>query len=65
MLDERFVMHRFKATRLSTMVGMIAMAGVFSFDIIVNRTIRWDLLGILVGMALTKFLAMINYQRTN
>jgi hypothetical protein len=65
MLDERFTMHRFKATRLSVMVGMIAMVVVFNYDMIVNRTIRWDLMGILVGMAVTKFCAMLYYQKTN
>ncbi|MFH1313509.1 MAG: hypothetical protein ABIJ00_09850 [Candidatus Eisenbacteria bacterium] len=65
MLDERFIMHRFKAMRLSLMAGMIAMVGVFSVDMFVNRTIRWDLLGILLVMAVTKLGAMLYYQRTN
>jgi hypothetical protein len=65
MFDERFIMHRFKATRLSLMVGMIAMVGFFSFEMFVHREIRWDLLGILVVMAVTKLGAMLYYQRTN
>jgi hypothetical protein len=65
MLDERFIMHRFKATRLALMVGMIGMVGFFCFDMFVNRAIRWDLLGILVIMAVTKLGAMLYYQRTN
>ena len=65
MLDERFIMHRFKATRLALMVGMIAMVGVFIFELLGRATIRWDLLGILVVMAVTKLCAMFYYQRMN
>jgi hypothetical protein len=65
MLDERFIMHRFKATRLSLMVGMFAMVGCFVFEMLVHRTIRWDLLGILLVITVTKLCAMLYYQRTN
>ena len=64
-MDERFIMHRFKAMRLALMVGMFAMVGFFCFGMFVNRVIRWDLLGILVIMAVTKLGAMLYYQRTN
>jgi hypothetical protein len=65
MLDERFITHRFKATRLALMVGVIAIIGIFSVEMMATRTIRWDLLGTLVAMAVTKVCAMLYYQRTN
>lgn len=65
MVDERFIMHRFKATRLATVVGMVLMFVYFNYEVVANKTIRWDLLIILVAMAVTKVGAMLYYRRTN
>jgi hypothetical protein len=65
MLDERFETHRFKATRLALTVGMIAMVVLFCFEMFANRVVRWDLLVVLLVVALTKIFAMLYYQRTN
>lgn len=65
MLDERFVMHRYKSTRFSVLVGMISMFAIFTYHVVKNDTIRWDLFAIIFIMAFAKALAMIYLRRTN
>ncbi len=65
MADERFIMHRFKATRLATMVGMILIFVFFTYYIVVEKTIRWEFLVILASVAATKLAAMYYYRKTN
>ena len=65
MVDERFIMHRFKATRLATLVGTILMAVFFFYAYIEGKVIRWDLFVVMCAMAATKVLAMVYYRRTN
>ena len=57
-LDERFIAHRYKSSRLALAVGMIVMAAWFGYDLQVNGRIHIDLLVVVVAMALTKLLAM-------
>ena len=64
-VDERFIMHRYKATRLATIVGMVTMFVYLVYEIVARRTIRWELLIIMGAMAATKSIAMIYYRRTN
>lgn len=65
LLDERFVMHRLKATRFAAVVTAIAMAGYYYYDLIKTDTIRYDML-ILIGiMAVAKVAATIYYRLTN
>ncbi len=63
--DERFVMHRYKATRLSAMVGVVLMFAYFTYEIVTERTIRWDLFIFMCAMAASKVAAMAYYRRTN
>jgi hypothetical protein len=63
--DERFIMHRYKATRLATMVGMIMMFAYVTFEIVVHRIIRWEIFVIMAAIAATKSIAMLYYRRTN
>lgn len=65
MVDERFVMHRFKATRLATLVGTVIMFGFFTYALVADRAIRWEYLIIMVAMAVTKLTAMFYYRKTN
>jgi hypothetical protein len=65
MIDERFLAHRYKATRLATMVGAILMFVFFTYDLVTRREIRWELILIMCAMAATKVLAMFYYKRTN
>jgi hypothetical protein len=64
-MDERFVMHRFKSTRLATLVGVVMMALWFNYELLVNDVWRFDLLIILGAMALAKVGALLYYRFTN
>ncbi|MGD8320944.1 MAG: hypothetical protein PVJ02_10825 [Gemmatimonadota bacterium] len=64
-LDERFIAHRHRSSRLALGVGVTVIAGWFTYDIAVHDRIDLDLLVILVAMALTKVGAMIYLSRTD
>jgi hypothetical protein len=64
-MDERFVIHRFKSTRLATLVGVVMMGLWFNYELFVNDVWRLDLLIILGAMALAKVGAMLYYRFTN
>jgi len=65
MFDERFVMHRFKSTRLAVLAGTIMLFAFFTYHLVVNKTIRWDLFSVMTAMAVVKVCAMLYYHRTN
>jgi len=65
MVDERFLAHRYKATRLATMVGVVLMFAFFTYALVESGEIRWDLLIVMCGMAAAKVIAMLYYRRTN
>jgi hypothetical protein len=62
--DERFIMHRYYATRLAMVVGIILIAGWFCYELVANQYLRWDLAIIGGTMAVTKILAMVYYRAT-
>jgi hypothetical protein len=63
--DERFVMHRYRSTRLAAVVGVILIVVWFNYEFLVNHTLRLDLAVIAVVMALTKVGAMVYYRLTH
>jgi len=65
MLDERSIMHRYKATRLAVLVGTIMMFAYFTYELVTTKVIRWDLFIILAAMAAVKLAARFYYARTN
>lgn len=65
LFDERFVMHRLKATRFAAVVTAIAMAGYYYYVLVQTNTIRYDLLALLGVMAIAKVAATIYYRLTN
>lgn len=65
MLDERFVVHRFKSTRFAVLVGTILMFVFFTYHIVRDGVIRWDLFTVMIAMAVAKVAAMIYLRRTN
>ncbi len=65
MPDERFIIHRYKATRFAMVIGVVLIAAFFFYAYITHRTIRWDLFIILCATALAKVAAMMYYRRTN
>ena len=65
MVDERFIMHRYKATRLAVIVGIVLMFAFFTYNLVTTKIIRWDLFAIMFAMALAKVGAMIYFRKTN
>lgn len=65
MLDERFIMHRFKSTRLAVLAGIVMLFAFFTYHVVVDKTIRWDLFSVMAAMAVVKICAMLYYRRTN
>ena len=65
MVDERFIIHRFKATRFATVVGVVMMFGYFNYNLFAKKVYRWDLLIIMASMALSKLIAMYYFRKTN
>jgi hypothetical protein len=63
--DERFQLHRLRASRLALLVGVVAMGVLFWYDYIRFAHTRIDLLVILVMMAFSKLGAMAYYRTTN
>jgi len=57
-LDERFIAHRHRSSRLALGVGMALMVGWFLYDLNVHDRVHTDLLVIPLAMAATKLLAM-------
>ena len=64
-MDERFVMHRYKATRAAMIVGVIIMGVFFWYDYISSRAVRWDLLLVMGAMAVVKVATMLYFRKTN
>jgi len=65
MVDERFLAHRYKATRLATMVGVVLIFAFFTYALVKTGEIRWDLFIVMCAMAAAKVIAMAYYRRTN
>jgi multisubunit Na+/H+ antiporter MnhG subunit len=65
MVDERFLAHRYKATRLATMVGVVLIFAFFTYALVKTREIRWDLFIVLCAMAAAKVIAMAYYKKMN
>lgn len=65
MMDERFVTHRLKATRLSAVVGAVSLGGWYVYHYAAAGEVRYDILSVLIVMAVAKVCAMIYYRRTD
>jgi hypothetical protein len=64
-IDERTAQHRYKATRLATLVGALLMGVYVVYELVSKGTIRWDLFVIMGAMAATKLAAMLYYRITS
>jgi hypothetical protein len=64
-LDERYFLHRYKATSHAGVLMAVLMGGVFLYSQLHDRVYRWDLAAILAAGAVTKLVAMIYYRRTD
>jgi hypothetical protein len=63
-LDERFIAHRHRSSRLALGTGVLLLAGWASYDLVVHDVIRQDFMVILLAMAVTKVGAMIFFRLT-
>jgi len=58
-LDERFIAHRHRSSRLALGVGVVVLAVWFNYELIAHRRIEVDLLVTLVAIAVTKVASML------
>lgn len=64
-MDERFIMHRYKATRFAMIVGVTLIGALVLHARFAQGIVRWDLFAVLFLTAFAKIGAMIYYRRTN
>jgi hypothetical protein len=64
-MDERYLIHRLKATRFAAIVCAILMGTWMCYEFYVRKIFRPDLIVIVGAMAAAKLGAMIYYRRTN
>lgn len=63
-LDERFVEHRYRASRLSLVVGVGLLVAWFLYEHYAKGVTHLEILAIVAVMALTKIGAMTYYRLT-
>ena len=64
-LDERYFLHRYKATSHAGIVMAVLVAAFFLYHRLHDDVFRWDLLIPLLAGAVTKVIAMVHYRRTD
>lgn len=63
-LDERFIAHRHKSSRLALGVGLTVITGWFGYDAVFKDRIHLDLLVVVLAVAVTKLTAMVWFRLT-
>ncbi len=61
-LDERFVEHRYRASRLTLIVGLLLMMGWFLYDQYAQDIMHLEIPVIIGAMVVTKLAAMAYYR---
>jgi low affinity Fe/Cu permease len=56
---------RYHSSRLALVAGLISIFIWFSYELLANHQLRWDLIIIAGVMALTKIIAMLYYRSTH
>jgi len=64
-MDERAILHRYKASRWTLVTGILLMFGFFQYEYIANKIMRWDYLIILGVMAVVKVAVRFYFHRTH
>jgi hypothetical protein len=62
MIDERYVLHRYRATSHAAVVGGVLLGGLFLYEFFTHDALRWDIAVVLAAMAVTK-LGVLAYYR--
>lgn len=65
LFDERFILHRLKATRFATVITVLAMAVYINIEIIIHHVIRYDLIVFLGILLVSKVAAAVYYRITD
>ena len=63
-LDERFLEHRYRASRLSLIVAVLLLGGWLLYDFYGRDMLHVEIIVILAAMAVTKLAAMAYYRMT-
>jgi len=63
--DERFFTHRLKSTSLAGVCGGLLAVGLWAYRYYINDIFSWDLLAVVVTMAVIKLTAMAWYRLTD
>jgi len=61
-IDERFLEHRRRSTSLMGIIGALVAVSIFEFRFFHDHIVSWDLLVVLVAMAVVKLSMMIWYR---
>lgn len=61
-IDERFLLHRLRATRFALILGLITIGGWLFSEALVNDAIRWDYLIVIGVISAGKIGAMLYYR---
>lgn len=64
-IDERFLMHRLKATSIASMAGITVAMGLFAYHFWKDHVWNWELFSIGAIMAVVKQGIMAWYRHTN
>lgn len=64
-LDERYFMHRLRATSLAAVVGGILASLLFVYRYFADDVTSWDLLAVAVTIAVVKVAALLYYRATD
>lgn len=65
MVDERFLVHRLRATSAASFAGMIVAMGLFLYHVLANHVWNLELLAIGIAMVVVKQGLMLWYRFTN
>jgi|GEM_PF-6016527 hypothetical protein len=62
-MDERFAIHRLRATRLAAIIGVLLIGLDMIYEFFAHNIFRVDLIAILIAIGVTKWISMFYYAR--
>ena len=63
-MDERFILHRLKSSRVGLIVGLLAALGFILFRVSTGDTMPLELVAVICAMAVGKVAAMVYFRLT-
>jgi uncharacterized membrane protein YhhN len=61
LVDERFMSHRRRAQRAAGLIGFIVADVLFGYRYFVNHTLNWDLLAVVLAVAVVYIVLIVWY----